>query len=281
MIIAKHVFLLQLRSLCITINIIRFLQFSITSTTIDAYCFKSISPTKFCRTDSKRRVINQESTYPVYASSTTPEEQPIVDDGNWKGDVVPGGTIRGCKIQQVDGILTEWIITIDGVEADLGRFSEAIYKKVTADAKRQTFQGFRPGTIPPHLEPTYRAFTMDECARETVLEAMTQNNIRPFESTRSEFLFLKFSIPPPKSNKKKKNSSSNKKHAKQAKNSVDDNDMTTTSTSGWLEFDTMKEAIDAGWRPGQSFSFFAEKCKGQKVRDQSEITGSTPLGLTY
>ena len=44
-------------------------------------------------------------------------------------------------------------------------------------AKSQRFQGFRPGTIPPHLLPTYYMFSMDECARETTLEAMEQNNM--------------------------------------------------------------------------------------------------------
>jgi hypothetical protein len=57
-------------------------------------------------------------------------------------------------------------ISKNRVQADLGKFSEAIYKKITSDAKQQQFQGFRPGTIPPHLQPTYRTFAMDECARE-------------------------------------------------------------------------------------------------------------------
>jgi hypothetical protein len=43
----------------------------------------------------------------------------------------------------------------------------------------------------------------------------------------------------------------------------------------------MKEAIDAGWKPGQSFSFQAKNCKGQKVLDESKVTGAQPLGLNY
>ena len=84
-------------------------------------------------------------------------------------------------MQKVDGVATEWIIQVDGKDADLGKFSKAIYRKCTADAKQQSFQGFRSGTIPPHLLGTYAAFTMDECAREAILEAMQQNNIRPFD----------------------------------------------------------------------------------------------------
>ena len=96
----------------------------------------------------------------------------------------PTGSIRGCQITQVSD--TVWEMSIDGDEADLGRFSQALYQKITRDAKQQRFQGFRPGTIPPHLEPTYKAFCMDECARETVLEAMQQNSIRPFTNCRED-----------------------------------------------------------------------------------------------
>jgi hypothetical protein len=64
--------------------------------------------------------------------------------GAWKGDVASNngsGKIGGCTMEQVGDSLTEWIITIDGVEADLGRFSDAIYKKMMQDAKQQRFQG--------------------------------------------------------------------------------------------------------------------------------------------
>lgn len=190
----------------------------------------------------------------------------------WKGDVVAGdGRIRGCRLEPVEGSLTEWTLAIDGVEADLGRFSEAIYKKVTQDAKQQRFQGFRPGTIPPHLEPTYRAFAMDECARETVLEALQQNNIRPFESARAEIVLEDFSVPPaPKKGKNKR-----KKGAAVTSEEEPDEE------PQWRFFATMKEAVDAGWRPGQSFSFVAKKVKGQRLKDEAETSGAKPLGLNY
>lgn len=187
----------------------------------------------------------------------------------------PDGKITGCTLQQVDGSVTNWIITIDGVEADLGRFSDAIYKKIISDAKRQRFQGFRPGTIPPHLEPTYRAFTMDECARETVLEAMQQNNIRPFENARVEMKVEQIRIPPPAVKKGKK--SKKRKTAGPAESEIDLDE----APPEWLSFETMKEAIDSGWRPGQSFSFVATNVKGQRVKDDSETAGATPLGLNY
>ena len=76
----------------------------------------------------------------------------------WTGEVVSNsnedGSMRGCTIMSAEE--TTHTVQIDGVEADLGAFSAAIYKKVTSDAKRQNYVGFRPGTLPPHLLPTYR-----------------------------------------------------------------------------------------------------------------------------
>jgi hypothetical protein len=188
----------------------------------------------------------------------------------WKGDVASntGGKIGGCTMVQVGDSLTDWIITIDGVEADLGRFSDAIYKKMMMDAKQQRFQGFRPGTVPPHVEPTYRAFSMDECARETVLEAMQQNNVRPFDSTRNELIMEDFRVPPPQ----------NKKKGKKRKTPED---AAPEEPPQWASYDSMKECISAGWRPGQSFSFVAKNVKGQQVKEKSETEGASPLGLNF
>ncbi len=72
-------------------------------------------------------------------------------EGEWNGEVVEDGRIRGCIITPVSE--TDFTIQIDGTEADLGNFGAAVYKKITADAKTQRFQGFRPGTIPPR-QPT-------------------------------------------------------------------------------------------------------------------------------
>ena len=146
------------------------------------------------------------------------------------------------------------------VEADLGKFSEVVYKKLIADAKKQRFQGFRPGTIPPQLLSTYKAFAMDEVCRETTLEAMQQNNIRPFDGSKEEMEFVSFSIPPIASRISKKPGG---KKTKVALN--DDVDDALVESPSWKSFDTMKEAIDAGWQPGQSFSFVSRKVKGQKV----------------
>jgi hypothetical protein len=144
------------------------------------------------------------------------------------------------------------------IEADLGKFGEAVYKKIMNDAKRQRFQGFRPGTVPPHLLPTYKAFAMDEVCRETLLEAMQQNNIRPFESSREDFEFIEFSIPPPPKKKGEKKK-------------ADDEEGDGTDHS-WKSFATMKEALDAGWQPGQSFSFVAQNVKGQKLLVEGEAS---------
>jgi hypothetical protein len=131
-------------------------------------------------------------------------------------------------------------------EADLGRFSEGIYKKLSADAKKQRFQGFRPGTIPPHLEPTYRGFAMDECARETVLEAMQQNNVRPFTNTRTDLFIGNVSIPPPsKKATKKKKGGRKKKTTEPEESSVvaEEVPVVVEEVPTWLIFETMKEAI--------------------------------------
>ncbi len=146
----------------------------------------------------------------------------------WAGEVVAVGRIRGCTITPVSE--TEFTIQIDGNEADLGKFGAVVYRKITADAKTQRFQGFRPGTIPPQLMPAYKSFAMDEVAREAVLEAMQQNNIRPFENARLEMLIEQVAIPPKLKSKKKKGNAE-----------VDDQSI------AWETFDTMKEALMAGW----------------------------------
>merc|ERR1711957_213310 len=198
--------------------------------------------------------------------STSPE--------GWNGEVVSnsqGGVIRGCTVENEEGSNTEWVINIDGKEADLGKFSDAIYRKITSDAKRDNFQGFRPGTIPPHLLGTYISFSMDECAREATLEAMQQNNIRPFEDTRSTFEITSISILPPKKKKKKKK-------GKRKKNTeILEGAEIIEKEPEWLMFDTMKEAINAGWKPGQTFSFIASNVKGQKVLDQN-VVGAKAIG---
>ena len=205
---------------------------------------------------------------------------------DWQGAIVSDGTIRGCSVTPVGDSVTEWVVQIDGVDADLGRFSEAIYKKMMNDAKCQTFQGFRAGTIPPHLQQTYRAYAMDECARETVLEAMQQNNIRPFTTAREEIRIEQVSIPPPRpTNKKGKKKKNNKKKNKKGFGG-DDSEPTEVIVEAevvseepkWQVFESMDKAIKAGWAPGQSFSFVANNVKGQNVLSDNQTRGSAPLG---
>lgn len=210
----------------------------------------------------------------------------LYDNTEWTGQVVPDADnrIRGCQIQNLGTSPTEWLVTIDGVEADLAGFSRAIYQKITRDAKQQRFQGFRPGTIPPHLEPTYRAFCMDECARETTLEALLQNNVQPFEQCRSDMMIVNVSIPPPsptkgKRKKKKKSRKQQKLEEQQREDSSSNTENTATDAEPseaqqWRSFATMKEAIDAGWKPGQSFSFQARNVKGQGLSSTTAMAGT-------
>jgi len=99
---------------------------------------------------------------------------------------------------------------------------------------------------------------MDEVAREAILEAMQQNNIRPFENAREEMEIKEISIPPRKSKKKK----GGKKKKGAAIIEAEEE-----AAPAWLTFDTMKEALKAGWEPGESFSFVATSCRGQKLKD--------------
>lgn len=186
------------------------------------------------------------------------------EEGEWKGDVVNNddGKIQGCTITPVTE--TDFTIEIDGVEADLGNFASVVYKKITSDAKKQSFQGFRPGTLPPNLLPAYKTFAMDEVAREAVLEAMQQNNIKPFESCRTEMEIGEVSIPPKQVKKKKKKKKSRKKGGGAA-TPEPEQEVVVEEPPAWVTYDTMKDAIKAGWEPGQSFSFVVTGCKGQKI----------------
>jgi hypothetical protein len=83
---------------------------------------------------------------------------------------------------------------------------------------------------------------MDECARETVMEAMEQNDIRPFTDARNELLIEKVSIPPIIRKGKKKKS----KRRKDA--GVQEEEAPVTEEPKWTTYDTMKEAINAGWK---------------------------------
>ena len=176
---------------------------------------------------------------------------------------------------------TEWMRKTDSNEADLGRFSQAIYRKVTSDAKMQQFQGFRPGTIPPHIEPTYRAFAMDECARETVLEAMEQNDIRPFADARNELFISNLSIPPPAAKKGKKKKGGRKKKKKDGDETAIVAEVPQVEEEpAWLTFETMKEAIDAGWKVREKI--FAKQntpCKNiwiRKLENRKRLTKPFP-----
>ena len=80
---------------------------------------------------------------------------------------------------------------------------------------------------------------MDEVAREAILEAMQQNDIRPFESCRSDIVIGEVSIPPRKVNKKKK------KRKKGA--DVAGMEPGEEKEPEWLVFDEMKDALKAGW----------------------------------
>ena len=171
---------------------------------------------------------------------------------------------KGSQIEAVQGSDNTFVIRIDGEEAELGGVSADIYKKITESAKKEQFQGFRPGTIPPHLEPTYRAFSMDACAREATLVAMEQANISPLENARDDFRFDQISIKAPEKKPKKK-----KGGKKSRKDEPTPSEDLSAQAPTWLTFESMESAIKAGWKPGQDFSFVAKNARGQPSKSDS------------
>jgi hypothetical protein len=91
---------------------------------------------------------------------------------------------------------------------------------------------------------------MDECARETVMEAMQQNSIRPFSDARMDLTIHEVCIPPPVKKKTKKKSKTRK--SKQAAAAEPEEEPAVVvdeeKEPEWLTCENMKEAIDAGWR---------------------------------
>lgn len=85
---------------------------------------------------------------------------------------------------------------------------------------------------------------MDECARETVLEAMQQNDIRPFTEAREALVIEDVSILPPKKKAKKKKGGRKNKAAEAAQSEEDP----VEEDPKWVTFESMKGAIDAGWK---------------------------------
>jgi len=223
-----------------------------------------------------------ESSSDAFSPVPTRRTESTVSLSEWSGDVTnsENGKILGCTITNIGDSLTDWEVKIDGEEADLAKFSSVIYQKLLSDGKQQNYRGFRPGTIPPMILPTYVAYAMDECAKEATLEALAQNEIRPFQDARDNIEINSISIAPPKEKKKKK-----KKKKKGNETANDDVSSSQTETidedskkQNWSKFDTMQEAIDeGGWKPGQSFSFIATAVKGQKLENQ-DVEGAKPIG---
>ena len=111
---------------------------------------------------------------PYYTSRSSPSISTVwVGQGDALDDDLQPGSLQGFTIRPVGGenegdIPTEWVVQVDGFRADLGAFSKTIFGQIIADAKRQRFQGYRPGTIPPHLQRTYTVFAMVSFAIQTL-----------------------------------------------------------------------------------------------------------------
>jgi hypothetical protein len=183
-------------------------------------------------------------------------------------------SFKGCSITPDPSNPTVFSLAIDGAQADLAKFSAAIYKKVLKDASAQRFQGFRPGTVPPHLLPAYVSFAMDETAREAALEGMGQNGLLPFEGTRAEMEVTELAFVPGRKGKKPKGK-------KKGAGEVAEGEPEPVVAA------SVQEAAKAGWQPGTCFSFVA-KVKGQekgidvlgRERDSNEMVGKAIEAVT-
>ena len=90
-------------------------------------------------TSSSSRGLSTSSSTSLYDAITS-----IANDNNDNNEFSNVSGFSGSSIRLPDPErITEYEITIDGEAADLGKFSEAIYKKIIGDAKNQRFQGFR------------------------------------------------------------------------------------------------------------------------------------------
>lgn len=103
---------------------------------------------------------------------------------------------------------------------------------------------------------TNKDLLTNDALPETVLEALQQNNVRPFSSAREDIQITQVSIPPKPGKKKKKGGK---------KKGQDKSLEETKPVATWETYPTLNEALKAGWEPGQSFSFVASNVKGQKV----------------
>ena len=93
---------------------------------------------------------------------------------------------------------------------------------------------------------------MDEVAREAVLEAMQQNDIRPFESCRADLVIAEVIIPPRKAIKKKKK--------KRGSGDGEKEEMEGELESKWMVFDNMQDALKAGWEVSSRRVSFRYRC---------------------
>lgn len=89
------------------------------------------------------------------------------------------------------------------------------------------------------------------------MEALSQNNVKPFEKSREEATFATVSFMPPKKKKKKGN--------KKKKSGAVESPPEVVEPTSFNGEDPMMEAVKNGWAPGIPFSFEA-KIKGQVRR---------------
>jgi hypothetical protein len=47
----------------------------------------------------------------------------------------------------------------------------------------------------------------------------------------------------------------------------------------WIKCETLDDAITAGWKPGQTFSFVATNVRGQRMLNSGDTAGARPLGV--
>ena len=111
---------------------------------------------------------------------------------------------NACSITPLPESNSRFNIAIDGVEADLGKFSLMLFKQILQQAKndptgnQMVFKGYRPGVIPPQYLRKYHAYAMEQTCRETVKEGFSQNgySVAELEGGEEDCSFVSFKFFP-------------------------------------------------------------------------------------
>lgn len=185
-------------------------------------------------------------------------------------------SIEGCFIKPSSDP-SRYDINIDGKQADIGKFSRAIYKNIAKQAREsnQQIKGFRPGTIPPHLISRYRSYCMEQTARETIREGFDQRGYEVVDLAEGEEDFRWAGVSFVLAEKKKKSKKRKKNNAADGSDTSSDESNAPPPPPPPIECADFDDAVSRGWEPGLDYSFSAEFVKVQRKEGQPDGLSST------